>query len=270
MLEFTTGAQADHTAYPTSGVRIGINYHDQTLGKHRPRFSFDREVADVLRRGLHYPALQVEGTFVNGLRIWCSEGEGMKPTVSTAGNWSFSVPVRRVRGREDHVATMDVAFSWDRDETGPVLIIPRLPDALLPQPVLDKLPNSQVDMDTIMARADKRFQRELQAERDRVEQDNAQAWAEVDSFRQVVQDVKDEATATPEPGEVVSQPEQPETIPGEALQAAEPPSAPALDLKEALAMVNELVDQLGESVVLSIDAKGHVQAKRRIVSYIDL
>jgi hypothetical protein len=261
MLEITTEAQADHTAYPTSGVRIGINYHDQTLGKYRPRFSFDREVADVLRRGLSYPRIQIDGSFVNGLRIWCTEKDGMAPTASKVGSWAFSVPVRRVRGREDHVATMDVDFHWTRDETGPVIVIPRLPDELLPQPVIDKLPNSQVDMTTIMMRAEKRFQRELQAERNRGEQEDiAQAWATL----------KDEAVIAPEPGEVVSQPGQPATIPGEPLQAAEPPSAPALDLKEALAMVNELVDQLGDSVVLSIDAHGHVTAKRRIVSFIDL
>lgn len=270
MLDFSQDGQADQTAYPSSGVRIGISYHDQTTGKHRPRIGFSAEVARVLGRGLSYPRVHIDGTFVNGLRIWCEESGGMAPIHSQGGSWSVTMPVRRVRGREDAVHSMDVKIKWERDETGPVLLVPRLPDELLPQPVIDKLPNSQVDMTTIMMRAEKRFQREIQVERDRATREGAQAWDEVEAHRQVLNALKDEAVIAPEPGQVVSQPEQPETIPGEPLQAAEPPSAPALDLKEALAMVNELVDQLGDSVVLSIDATGHVTAKRRIVSFIDL
>lgn len=251
MLDMVTDDQADLQSYPKRGVRIGISYHDQTLGKFRPRFSFDREVADLLRRGLHYPALQVEGTFVNGLRIWCSEGEGMKPVVSKAGSWAFSVPVRRVRGREDHVPTMDVDFSWDRDETGPVLVIPRLPDVLLPEAVIDRLPNSQVDMSTIMTRAEKRLMQEM----NRVfqsEQEVAEAEPQTD------------AITIPDPIEV------PVSVPVPEPAPIEHPSPTIVDLKDALQMVNELVDQLGESVVLSIDENGHVRAKRRIVQFVDL
>jgi hypothetical protein len=252
MSETMTEEQADRTPYPTEGVRIGINYHDQTLGKHRPRFSFDREVADVLRRGLHFPALQVEGTFVNGLRIWCSDGEGMKPTISKVGGWAFSVPVRRVRGREENVATMEVPFSWERDETGPVLIIPRLPDVLLPQPVIDKLPNSQVDEETRYERAEKRLKQEM-----------GRVFTDV---REVQEDELEIAVPEDEEAEPMGEPTHLANL--EAIANA--PNAHERDLKEALSMVNEIVDRLGDRVALSIDENGHVRAKRRIVQFIDL
>lgn len=247
MLDTIIDDHADLTSYPTTGVRIGINYHDQTIGKHRPRFSFDREVIDVLRRGLSYPRVQIDGTFVNGMRIWCAEKDGMAPTISKLGGWAFSLPVRRVRGREENVATREVPFSWERDDTGPVLIIPRLPDALLPEPVIDKLPNSQVDHETRMERAEKRLSRELS-----------------------IQQIMDEEWPLIEP--------EPEPHPLKALLAepnvppvdVEPPTPTIVDLKEALQMVNELVEQLGDQVVLSIDENGHVRAKRRIVQFIDL
>lgn len=225
--------QPPQFAYPTEGVRVGINYHNQTIGKHRPRFAFDPPVAKILRRGLNFPAIQIDGTFVNGLRIWCEDGEGMKPAIAHSGGWSFSVPVRRVRGREENIGMLDVPFEWELGEKGPVLLIPRLPDALLPPEVIDKLPNSQVDPETRLDRAEVKLQRDM---------------------RRLYEDaVELEAQEAEQPAE-----------------PPEPPSAPALDLREALAMVNELVDQLGDGIVLTIDANGHVQAKRRIVQYVDL
>lgn len=268
MLSQIDADQADQTAYPTAGVKVGISYHDQTLGKHRPRIAFSPEVAKVLGRGLIYPRVHIDGTFVNGLRIWCQQEGGMAPTLSPGGSWSVTMPVRRVRGREELVHSIEVAIKWERDETGPVLLVPRLPDELLPQPVIDKLPNSQVDHSTIMARTEKRLQRVLQEERERtgkLEMTDEEAWGQ-----HIVRVMHGEATIVPEAAEVVSQPQEPATIPGEPLQAAPAPSAPAVDLKEAIAMVNELVDQLGDEVVLSIDANGHVTAKRRVVNYIDL
>ena len=270
MLEFTSNGQADQTSYPDHGVKIGITYHEQTLGKHRPRFVLERPVFDILRRGLSYPRCHIDGDFVNGMRIWCSDEGGLALTGSNTGPMSFTLPARRVRGREQVIHAMKVSIQWERDETGPVLLIPRVPDELLPEPVLDKLPNSQVDASTIMARAEKRLQRESQEvraeaadERFRAAKDVAEAQ---ERFRKLLGQT-DEATIVPEPEEVSTPTPEPATIPGEVLQ---PPSAPAVDLKEAIAMVNELVDQLGDEVVLSIDATGHVQAKRRIVQYIDL
>lgn len=245
MLQTVFQDQDDRTAYPTSGVRISINRHQQAEGGHRVRFSFSPAVATVLRRGLHYPRVHLDGTMVNGFRIWAADAGGFTPIIAHSGAWAFTVPCRRVRSREDQVGSADIEFQWDRDETGPVLLIPRLPDFMLPPAVLDKLPNSQVDPATIMERAEKRLQREIVS-------------------------LKDEAVIAPEAPEVVPQPPAPETIPGEPLQAAPAPSAHAQDLKAALAMVNELVDQLGAEVVLSIDENGHVQAKRRVVQYIDL
>jgi hypothetical protein len=257
MLDFSQDGQADLQSYPKTGVRIGINYHDQTIGKHRPRFSLDPEVANFLRRGLTYPRVKIDGTFANGLRIWCVDDgsrDGMTPTASNAGNWSFSVPCRRVRSREEHVSTMEVDFSWDRDETGPVLVIPRLPDALVPEAIIDKLPNSQVDMSTIMARADKRLIQEMK----RVFQGGTE-----------VAEVEREIEATPQPETIETLVPAPVPEP-EPIDPIEPPTPTIVDLKDALQMVNELVDQLGESVVLSIDERGHVRAKRRIVQFIDL
>lgn len=236
MLAVLDDNQEDRTSYPTEGARIGINYHDQTLGKHRVRFSLDRPVVEVLRRGLSFPRCHIDGSFVNGLRIWCTEKDGMAPTLSKTGGWSFSVPARRVRAREDLVHSKEVDFSWERDQTGPVLLIPRLPDKMLPEVVIEKLPNGAVDQETLHERAEKRMQRDMHL------------------LKLATEDLI---------------PEMPEDA-AEPVADIEPPSAPALDLREALAMVNELVDQLGDSVVLSIDAHGHVTAKRRIVSFIDL
>jgi len=255
MLDIMTEEQVDRTPYPISGVRIGTQHHSSTLGKFRPRFSLDREVVDVLRRGLSFPRVHIDGTFVNGLRIWCSSEhhDTMAPTISKVGSWSFSVPVRRVRGREDHVPTIDVPFEWERDETGPVLIIPRLPDALLPQAVIDKLPNSQVDEETRFERAEKRLKQEMS----RVFQEAPEV------------ETEDEVeVAVPEGEEPEPMVEPTHLANLEAIANA--PNAHERDLKDALLMVNELVDQLGDSVVLSIDDNGHVRAKRRIVQFIDL
>jgi hypothetical protein len=262
----------DQTVYPTTGVRVGINYHDQTLGKHRTRFSFDRAVADVLRHGLSYPRVQIDESVINGLRIWCTERGGMQPIISHAGNWAFAVPARRVRGREDSVPTMDVPFFWERDETGPVLVVPRLPDALLPEAVVDKLPNEAVDPKTRHERADKRLQREMERLKAEAVDDLAQA-KERDKMFQDTQEAPrlEEVFETAPLEEVIKMvPETREPEPAPEAEPVPPPSAPTLDLKEALSMVNELVDQLGDSVVLSIDKHGHVTAKRRVVQYIDL
>jgi hypothetical protein len=257
MLALPDDKQEDRTSYPTQGARIGINYHDQTLGKHRVRFSFDQPIVEVLRRGLSFPRCHIDGSFVNGLRIWCTEQDGMAPTLSKTGGWSFSVPVRRVRAREDLVHSAEVEILWERDQTGPVLLIPRLPDTMLPEVVIEKLPNSQVDMSTIMSRAETRLMREM---------------------NKMLQDAREDTEAAEDTEALGHDPVMPVPkvdptadlgTPAE-IPAVEPPSAPALDLREALAMVNELVDQLGDSVVLSIDAHGHVTAKRRIVSFIDL
>jgi hypothetical protein len=226
MLDTLTAGQADLTSYPREGVRISIQHHKETIGLHRLRLSFPGEIGDVLKRGLYAPRLIVDGTATNGLRIWCAPEGGLAPIINRSSrNWSTTLPCRRVRAREDVVSSTEVEVTWELDETGPVMLIPRLPDVLLPPAVIDKLPNSQVDPATRFDRADKRLAREMAA---------------------LNEDM-------PEPPAVV-----------------EPPSPPALDLKEALAMVNELVDQLGESVVLRIDEHGHAQAKRRVTQYIDL
>jgi hypothetical protein len=227
MLEAAPAGQVDLTSYPREGVRISIQHHKETVGLHRLRLSFPGEIGDVLKRGLYAPRLIIDGTAVNGLRIWCAPEGGLAPAINRSSrNWSATLPVRRVRAREAIVGSTDVEVTWQLDETGPVMLIPRLPDVLLPESVIDKLPNSQVDHETRMDRADKRLAREMAA--------------------------LQEDAPEPPPAPV------------------EPPPPSAVDLKELLVMVNELVDQMGESVALTIDEHGHVQAKRRIVQYIDL
>jgi hypothetical protein len=262
MLDTVTRNQPDLSSYPTSGVVVGINHHPQALGGHRIRLGFDPKVVKILGRGLYSPRLHFNGTFVNGLRIWCEQEGGMAPIASgKVGSWAVTIPVRRLRGREAVIGARDVPIKWELDDTGPVLIIPRLPDVLLPEPVIDKLPNSQVDPETRFERADKRLRREVE---EAIEQDRAQLRV---AEQLLADSTPPQSAVTPdaifaEQGTVyITEAKTPE---------APQPSAPAVDLKAALQMVNELVDQLGAEVVLSIDERGHVQAKRRIVQYIDL
>jgi hypothetical protein len=243
MLDTLPRRQDGSTPYPTTGVRVGITHHQQTTGKHRARFYFDKPVADVLRRGLFSPRLHIDGDMVNGLRIWCDERcdekIGMTPTIAHAGSWSFTVPIRRVRGAERTVNMAPVDFQWQLDEPGPVLLIPRLPDALLPVAVIDKLPNSAVDPETRRDRADKRLQREMAA-----------LYAEA-----------------PEAPEVPDEPPQPDPPPPDG----EPvPNADADELRAAIALVNDLVDLIGDGVTLAIDESGHITARRRVVMFVDL
>jgi hypothetical protein len=262
MLAPDTEDQLDRTPYPSEGLRVGINFHSQTLGKHRIRFSMETGIANIMRRGLEYPRVHFDGDLVNGLRIWCEEEGGMAPTASYTGAWSVTVPVRRLRGREQHIGAMDVAFEWERDDTGPVMIVPRLPDALLPEAVIDKLPNSKVDPETRMERADRKLRKE---------------WGKLGtgidegvSFEAPHVPLTPEQIAQPEPEPEESEPDgEPTHLANiEAIENA--PNRHEVDLKDALAMVNEIIDRLGDGVVLSIDENGHVRAKRRIVQYIDL
>lgn len=242
------------SSYPSAGVTVSINRHPETLGLHRVRLAFDPAVAAALRHGLAYPRLHIDGTVVNGLRIWCEETGGMAPAQAKSGAWSVTIPVRRLRAREQLVSAMPTKLTWERDETGPVLLLPRLPDMLLPEEVIAKLPNSQVDTSTIMERADRRLMREMQA---------LNVW---------------EIPLPHEPPAIIdtvkaSLIEQPSIEPPKintAPKPVPPPSNDAADLREAIAMVNELVERLGDEVALSIDEQGRVQARRRIVSFIDL
>lgn len=149
--------------YPTVGVRVAINVHPQTVGGHRVRFSFSPAVAAILRRGLVYPRVHLDGTMLSGFRVWCSQGDdgGYTPVLAHSGAWSFTCPGRKLRCREDTVSSRDVEFQWMLDDSGPMLLIPRLPDSMIPLDVLFKLPNSQVDPETVMQRAETRLQREL-------------------------------------------------------------------------------------------------------------
>jgi hypothetical protein len=231
--------------YPATGVTVSINHHAETLGNHRVRLSFAPPVANTLRRGLSFPRLHVDGTIVNGLRIWCSERDGWAPVLAKSGAWALTLPVRRLRGREELVAAMPAEIDWDRDETGPVLLIPRLPDPLLPERVVDMLPNAAVDQETRDERQQRR--REL-------------AWQKW--MVPIAVDTPQDEEATPPQA---TEPDDPLD-----LSTIAPASNDTLDLREAINMVNELVDRLGDEVALSIDERGRVVAKRRVVQFIDL
>lgn len=248
-------AAADLSTYPREGVRVSIQYHKETVGLHRIRFSFTGQIGDILRRGLYAPRLIIDGTAANGLRIWCAPEGGLTPVINRSSrNWSTTLPVRRVRAREAVVQSMDVPAEWQLDDTGPVLLIPRLPDALLPQELIDKLPNSQVDPETRHDRADRRLRREM---------------LKLSADAPTLEDEAPQLQPEPEPEAQPIEPPAAETLPADPAPV-DPPSPPAADLKEAIAMVNELVDQLGDTVALSIDERGHVRARRRIVQFIDL
>lgn len=252
-------------SYPSEGVTVSINYHPQTLGRHRLRLHFDRAVADALRRGLAFPRVHVDGSVINGLRVWCTESGGLAPNSHKSGAWSVMLPVRRLRGREGPVSSTPAAIEWERDDTGPVLLLPRLPDALLPEAVVVKLPNSQVDPETRFDRADKKLQREIAILNGQDSRETITAPA-VLALGSGKPDRSLDAMI-----ETIGEPPAPEPpAPPAPEPPAPPPSNDAADLKTALAMVNELVERLGDSVALSIDADGRVQAKRRVVSFIDL
>lgn len=241
---------ADLSTYPREGVKVAINQHPQTLGNHRFRVTLPPAITDILRRGIYAPRVHIEGSVVNGFRIWCSQEGGLAPVLHrTTKMWTVTIPVRRTRAREQTVHATPVAVAWELDETGPVLLIPRLPDAVLPEPVIDRLPNSAVDPETRHDRANKALQREMQ-----------KLFAEAPTLED---EAPEPAPAPPiEPPAADAPPADPAPV--------DPPSPPAADLKEALQMVNELLDQLGDSVALSIDERGHVRAQRRIIQFIDL
>lgn len=257
MLDTITRDQPDHTAYPTSGVRISTQYHRETIGNHRLRIAIDPEVGDILRRGLNRPRLQIEGTVVNGLRVWCAEEGGLSPVINrSSGAWATTLPIRRVRAREAIVSSVEVPIAWERDDTGPVLLIPRVPDVLLPPEVIDKLPNSAVDRETRLERAEKRLQREMESLPDHPEP--------VHELVEAVQELV-------EPPEPISPTEPPLELEEPATAQPIEPGPPLIDdLRSAMQMVNEIRDQLGEDIALSIDDRGHVRARRRVIRFEDL
>lgn len=226
----------------TDGVRIAINHHPQTLGGHRVRFWFGAEVTHKLARGLPWPRVHVDGDMAHGLRIWCSHEGGLQPIKHPVGSWQVALPARRVRARENVTPSRAVSWVWDQDDSGPVILIPRPPDCFVPAPIIDKLPNAQVDAETRMARADKRLKRDI-----------------IKLFEDFP-----EIGPSDRPGRPADPPPLP--IPHDH----EDPPPDVADLREALGMVNELVDRLGDNIALFVDEAGRLHAKRRVISYIDL
>jgi hypothetical protein len=266
--ELEPNLPAPLSAKTISPVRLAINHHAETLGRHRFRFRFDRPIVDILARGLAFPRVHVSGTTVNGFRIWCEERGGAAPVRSKyTGGWDFTLPVRRVRGRESTVSATNVAYKWERDETGPVLVLERIPDLFLPEAVIDSLPNRAVDPQTVHERVERKLKR---------------------AFRVLSAEPEPEPAPPPEPPTeetspwkltlpyltaptpVPQTPEEPAAAPLPIPLDVDPLPPDVSDLKEAMAMVNELVDRLGQNIVLYIDEAGRLQAKRRVVSFIDL
>jgi hypothetical protein len=48
------------------------------------------------------------------------------------------------------------------------------------------------------------------------------------------------------------------------------PDTDAAELRAAIALVNDLVDLIGDGVTLAIDERGHITARRRVVVFVDL
>jgi hypothetical protein len=241
---------------PGSPVRMAINQHAETHGRHRFRLRFDREIVDILARGLENPRIHLSGTTVNGFRVWCSDRGGYAPVRSKyTGGWDFTMPIRRVRGREEGVPITGVDFEWERDETGPVLVIPRIPDPFLPAAVIESLPNRAVDPQTIQERVDRKLKR---------------------AFRVLSAEPEPEpAPPAVEPEPVAQSRSATLTLPERAAPwliplDGDPVPPDVTDLKAAMGLVNELVDRLGDNIVLYVDPDGRCQAKRRVVSFIEL
>lgn len=249
MLDTLTRRQDDSTAYPTTGVRISLIHHPQTRGGYRLRLAFDRPVADILRRGLAFPRLVIDGDMVNGLRIYATQDpnhpDSMQPIVARSGAWSVFLIASRFRAASAAVPVTPVDFEWQLDAPGPVLLIPRIPDSMVPGAIIEKLPNSAVDPETRRARADKRLQREM-----------AELFAQAP-----------EPDAEEPPGQArgLADTPPPAPIDGEPV-----PDDDAAELRAAIALVNDLVDLIGDGVTLAIDERGHVTARRRTVVFVDL
>jgi hypothetical protein len=243
------------------GVRIGVHHHPQTLGFHRVRFYFEAQVAHKLARGLPWPRIHIDGDMAHGLRIWCGPDGGLAPIKQATGSWQVALPVRRVRARENVTASRSVSWVWDEDDTGPVILIPRPPDCFVPAEIINKLPNTQVDADTRLERADKRLKRDLVKlfqDAPEIEPDNPRIEALPDGTGLDDGVPIDPPAPTPAP-DLLAIPHDHE----------EPPPDVA-DLREAIGMVNELVDRLGDNIALFVDGAGRLHAKRRVISYIDL
>lgn len=245
----------------TGPVRVAINQHPETHGRHRFRFRFDRPVVDILARGLERPRIHISGTTVNGFRIWCEDVGGYAPVRSRhTGGWDFTLPIRRVRGREQSVTITAVDYEWERDDTGPVLVIPRIPDPFLPAAVVESLPNRAVDPQTIQERADRNLKRAFRLL-------SAEPEPPIPEPEPAPPAVEPEPVAESR-STTLSVPERaaPLPIPFDG----DPLPADVTDLKAAMALVNELVDRLGQNIVLYVDREGRCQAKRRVVSFIEL
>jgi hypothetical protein len=234
--------------------------------------AFTPDLVKVMRRGLPWPRVNLDGDLAHGLRIWCSEDGAFAPVISKAGMWTITLNARKVRGREETVPTRPVPFTWELDDSGPVLIVPRVPDVLLPASLVDKLPNSQVDHSTIMARAEARFQREVQKAQEQHEVITAETDARIEALAARMQylpdDTRQQVALDWQQVEAITAPQEARQ---EAQEGPEQPASPdslagALDdLRTALVMVNELKDRLGPEVVLSINDQGQVVARRKVV-----
>jgi hypothetical protein len=271
----------------SDGVRLAVNLHQSTLGGYRLRFNFSAEIAAILARGLAHPRLHLSGTCVNGFRVWCAEHGGYEPIHHKRGrSWTMTLPIRKVRGREAAISSRPLDYSWERDETGPVLVIERVPDIFLPEQVLTTLPDRAVDPETRAERVDHK----LRAAMARTKEESPVGVApepEPEPSSLGLGDAPDVEPQDPPPdspwggrhdegapradslGRGAPHHEAPlglSPIPDES----EPVSNEIVELQAAIGLVNELKIKLGENICLLIDDEGRLHARRRVISYIDL
>jgi hypothetical protein len=246
-------SQAGRIMPPAAPVRVAIPVHQRSEGKHRLRISLNRDTAHRLAHGLRTPRLHVTGTVETGFRLWCTDHGGYAPVLSKSGEWYLSLSIRRVHGRERAVPTEPAPHHWERDDTGPVLIIDPLPGhfhrgACHHPPK----PPAETAMAAAFAAADQKLK---------------EAMAEAA-----------EAEPEPEPPPAKAEPCRPVLT---LAYKAEPKAEPAMpdpdpapravnDLRTAIQLVNELMGEAGEGVTLVVQDDGRLSAKRRVIHYVDL
>jgi hypothetical protein len=248
----------------------------------RLRIAMDAALWKFISAGLHDPRINVHGDAAHGLKVFCKDGEGWKPIIAKHST-SLIVNAIPFKVTFDHVPSMRVDFVQEHEDNGPVLRIPRLPDTFLPDKVLDRLPASQLDPETLEARSAKRREKLYEKADELFRAPSAQPDAygsphdEIPGTSENPTPPSEEPEPAPEP-QPIEPPGEPEKVQAVAVHdpyqnvtaESDEHQRNVDDLKAAIAMVNELRHQIGPSVMLYVDDAGDLKAKRRVIMYTDL
>jgi hypothetical protein len=252
-------------------LRLSVMGASTKHAKHgtRMRIAMDTSLWKFISAGLHDPRINVHGDAAHGLKVFCKDGEGWKPILSKHST-SLIVNATPYKVTGEHVSSMRVEFVQEHEDNGPVIRVPRLPDAFLPDKLLDKLPASQLDPDTLEGRKLKAKEKRM----DRASEAFDAAFGLTDAYaaphgeNPVTSEDAAPSYVEPEP----APPTQAVALPTPNALVPEPDEHERTieDLREAIKMVNELADQIGPAVMLYVDGEGKLKAKRRVVMYTDL